>query len=178
MGVSKQKKLEMAERRQKVARLYLQGKPHRVIAEEVGRSVGTVNRDLSILRKKWEESALVNMDRLIREELARLDQTEQEIREDLRESGQDIEKTTKKIKENLGEGSVTEREIRTIVKEQSKDYHLWRFILEVQEKRRKFLGVYDHDPEKEGSRIKEMVSVIEETAKEVDMSQFEDEEIK
>lgn len=198
MGTSKEKKLELAKRRKKVARLYLQGYPQRVIADEVNMSVGTVNRDISIIQKRWKKSALVDMNEHFERELGRLDSTEQMLFEQLKRSGETKTKTVKKMKEKLAreseisvteDGSLkkdrvtkdqepTEREVRTTKIEQKREAHLWRYILDVQKERRKLLGLYDHSPSEEGSRMDALVNTIEETAEETDMRQFEDEEIR
>jgi len=198
MGTSKKKKLELAKRRKTVARLYLQGYEQRLIAEKVGRSVGTVNRDISIIKERWKKSALVDMNEHFERELGRMDVTEQMLFERLKESGEPIEKTTKKLKETLAREdqiSVTEdgdlkkdrvttdkeptrREVKTVTVEQKEDVRYWRYILDVQKERRELLGLSDHSPSEEGSRIGDLVETIEETAEEMDFSEFEDEEIR
>jgi transposase len=198
MGTSKQKKVELAKRRKKVARLYLQGYSQRIIAEEVDMSVATVNRDLGIIKDRWQESALVDMDELMRRELARLDMNEQMLFEQLRQSGEPVEESTKEVKEalartsqmkvtesgDLAQGKVTtdkqptERKLKTRTKENLRDPRIWRHILRVQEKRRQLLGMYDYEPKNDGSRMEKMVEVMEKTREEVDMGQFEDEEIR
>lgn len=198
MGVSKQKKVELAKRRRKVARLYLQGYSQRIIAEEVDMSAATVNRDLGIIKDRWQKSTLVDMNKRLREELARLDMNERMLFDQLRESGEPTENRTKEVKEvlartsevqvtedgDLTESKVTtdkrpiEREMKTETKENLRDPRIWRHILHVQEKRRKLLGLYDYEPQKDGSRMKQMVKVMEEAREQTDMSQFEDEEIR
>jgi len=197
MGTSKAKKIELAKRRKKVAHLYLQGYSQRLIAEEVDYSVGTVNRDLNYIKDQWQKSALLDMDKRIERELARLNDTERFCWEMLEQSREATEKTKKKMKEVVaradnfretdsgglerekvtGDRQPTEREIQTTTQEQKADPRWINQILDIQEKRRRLLGVYDYDPSSEGGRLEEMVDVIEQSVEETDLSQFDDEEI-
>jgi len=197
MGTSKAKKIELAKRRKKVAHLYLQGYSQRLIAEEVDYSVGTVNRDLNYIKDQWQKSALLDMNKRIERELARLNDTERFCWEMLEQSREATEKTKKKMKEVVaradnfretdsgglerekvtGDRQPTEREIQTTTQEQKADPRWMNQILDIQEKRRRLLGVYDYDPSSEGGRLEEMVDVIEQSVEETDLSQFDDEEI-
>ena len=65
-------------RRMRVAEMYLAGKWQTTIASEVGVSQSQVSQDLAVLRRLWQQSALVDMDRAKARELAKLDRLETE----------------------------------------------------------------------------------------------------
>lgn len=73
-----QKKIEIAERRPKVAALYLSGKVQTEIAAELGVDQATVSRDLKALQKEWSEQALRDLDQAKAEQLAKIDRLERE----------------------------------------------------------------------------------------------------
>lgn len=73
------KKHIINERRHKVAELYLQGWPQFKIAKEVGVTQPQVSYDLKHLSKKWQENAMINIDKIKARELAKLDQLEWEF---------------------------------------------------------------------------------------------------
>jgi len=66
------------ERRARIAELYLRGWPQYKIAKEVGCSQPQVSHDLKFLSKGWKESALMNIDKIKSQELAKLDHLERE----------------------------------------------------------------------------------------------------
>lgn len=72
------KTCEQEKRRETVASYYLQGKSQRFIAEKIGASIGTVNRDLKILREQWKANASADIDEAIGKELAKLDRLEEQ----------------------------------------------------------------------------------------------------
>ena len=71
-------KVEIANRRQKVAEFYLRGMYQADIAAEVGVDQATISRDLAGLRKEWLQSALVDINEAKAKELAKIDQLEVE----------------------------------------------------------------------------------------------------
>lgn len=81
----------MAQRRARVATLYLAGKTQQQIAAEVGVSQMTVSTDLAALRKAWLASSLRDFDTMKAEELARLELLEREAWEAWSRSKQDAE---------------------------------------------------------------------------------------
>jgi len=68
----------MAQRRARVAELYLSGKTQQQIAADVGVSQMTVSTDFAALRKAWLASSLRDFDAMKAEELARLALLERE----------------------------------------------------------------------------------------------------
>jgi DNA-binding transcriptional regulator LsrR (DeoR family) len=68
--------LHVAERRVKVAELYLHQKTQSEIAQIVGVNQGTVSTDLKAIQKQWRESAIVDLNEAKRRELERIDQVE------------------------------------------------------------------------------------------------------
>ncbi len=93
------KKTETAERRAKVAKLYLQGKSQHAIALEVGINQGNVSRDLEAIRQQWLESSLVDFNAARARELAKIDLMEAEAndaweRSKLNREIQSVKKTT------------------------------------------------------------------------------------
>jgi predicted transcriptional regulator len=71
----------MLERREKVAALYLSGKPQWKIGQMLGVTQMTVSNDLAALRKQWMETAQMEFSQRLAEELARIDEVEVMARE-------------------------------------------------------------------------------------------------
>ena len=68
----------VAERHERVARLYLQGQTQRQIAKVVGVSQTQVCFDLQAIREEWRKSALMNFTERQAQELAKLERLEAE----------------------------------------------------------------------------------------------------
>lgn len=68
----------ISERRKQVAELYLQGWWQTEIAKEVKVTQQCVSQDLSVLRRLWQQSAMVNIDKIKAKELAKIDRLESE----------------------------------------------------------------------------------------------------
>lgn len=68
----------MADRRRRVAALYLRGDSQYEIARAVGVNQGTISRDLEAVRAEWLAAAVRDFDARRAEELARLDALETE----------------------------------------------------------------------------------------------------
>ena len=68
----------ISERRKRVAELYLQGWWQTDIAKEVKVTQSQVSQDLSILRRLWQQSSMVNIDKIKAKELAKIDRLENE----------------------------------------------------------------------------------------------------
>lgn len=185
---SKEKEVEMAKRRRRVAELYLRGKSQRMIAEDVGFSVATVNRDLNYIQDRWKESALVDMDRAMARQLARLQQIEDELWEAWHKSKEDRETTKRKRKQVVAQGqdgeiqveadTPTEVQMQRKTKASYGDTQIMNQIMKVVDRRTRLLGLDEYDPTTDADRIDPLVEAIEETAEQMDPSQFEDEDIR
>lgn len=92
MPVHAKKQKEMASRQSEISRYYLQGKTQLEIADLLSCSVGTVNRDLQILNKRWLESAQADINARKARELAKLDRLEGQAWESFFLSNRVIEK--------------------------------------------------------------------------------------
>lgn len=78
MPQPRNKTLEIAKRRARVAELYLQGKYQWEIGDEVGVTQATVSTDLAAIRAMWKASAVRDFDEAKEKELARIDALERE----------------------------------------------------------------------------------------------------
>ena len=67
---------------------------------------------------------------------------------------------------------------KTIVRTAAGDPRHLKVMLRAEERIAQILGVAEHSPSDDGSRIENLAGAIEETAEEMDMRQFEDEEIR
>jgi DNA-binding Lrp family transcriptional regulator len=151
------------------------GTSYAEIADAVDVSKGTVHNDVKRLREQWRKETTEDMDRHMSRRLAELKAIKREAYAAWLESREGPAKKKVQTKEGGGDPDEVTREV---TRTSGGDAQHLRAMLNAETRIQKLLGLHDHDPEKEGSHIKEMVDVIEETAKEVDMSQFEDEEIK
>ena len=86
----------IADRREKVSKLYLSGMPMFKVAIELDCSTSQVSRDLKWLRKQWLESSVANISEIIAKELAKIDNLEKEYWEAWQKSKEDFEKKRKK----------------------------------------------------------------------------------
>jgi uncharacterized protein YerC len=78
-------KLSKAElRRAQVAQLVKAGLPQREIAQNVGCSLGTVNRDIRILRERWRQEQFDDIEGALLTDLARIDDVFRAITQDVR----------------------------------------------------------------------------------------------
>src|SRR5437763_1593460 len=78
MSAKPVRKLAIAERRQKVAKLYLQGRSQMEIAQELRITQATISKDIDRIRIAWRESAIRDFDAQRDLEIARLNQIERE----------------------------------------------------------------------------------------------------
>lgn len=74
MGRNQQKRLQIEDRRTRVARLYLQGSTQVEIARELDISQATISSDLNAIRKEWMAQRIEDVDELLLEEFQRLKQ--------------------------------------------------------------------------------------------------------
>lgn len=84
--------LEIAERRQKVAALYLRGRTQREIAAAVDVDQATVSRDLKAVQKEWSEQAQADLAERKAVELAKIDELERTYHEGWERSCKEREK--------------------------------------------------------------------------------------
>ena len=70
---SSQHEARAAERRQHVAKLYLQGKYQAEIARQLGVSQQQISKDLRMLHRQWRASAMRDFDARQEQELAKID---------------------------------------------------------------------------------------------------------
>lgn len=78
MSTTRTRKLAIAQRRQQVAKLYLQGKGQSDIAQELNLTQATISRDLEHVQTAWRESSIRDFDAQRDLEIARLNQIEKE----------------------------------------------------------------------------------------------------
>lgn len=78
MATEHNRRFAIAQRRQRITELYLQGWSQAAIATELNISQSTVSDDVQYVRKKWHESAVKNFDQLRALELQKLDYIERE----------------------------------------------------------------------------------------------------
>lgn len=105
------KKQIIAERRSRIAELYLKGWAQYKIGDELGVTQQQVSKDLKVLTNKWRESALVDVNEIKLKELARIDNLEKEAWEAWEKSKKDTQETTKKAK---GKGKTTTYKEQTV----------------------------------------------------------------
>jgi hypothetical protein len=166
---------QRAARRREVAKRLRLGESYAEISDALDVAKSTIARDVRRLREQWRKETIEDMDRHMDRRLAELRAIKREAYEAWLESKEGPARRQVKTK---GGGGDPDEVTRQIVRTAGGDAQHLRAMLDAETKIQKLLGVHDYDLESSGSRIKEMVDVIEETAREVDMSQFEDEEIK
>jgi hypothetical protein len=111
MGLNKSGRLAIAQRREKVASLYLLHHTQRQIAEALGCSLGTVNSDLKAVEADWKERAVLDLQARKAEELARINHVERGYWEAWEESCKPLVKRgTKRIKGKNPRTEVTRTE--------------------------------------------------------------------
>jgi len=126
------------ERRHRVSKFYLEGLPQFKIAEQVGVSQGQISRDLKHLSQQWQESAMVNIDRIKARELAKLDELERRYYEGWNRSLKT--QKVKKERETDSDGKIT-RETSIERKKLIGDYHFLDGILKCVHRRAELLGL-------------------------------------
>ena len=128
-------KLEMLQRRQKVADLYLQGLSQASIAEQLEVSQTSVARDLAKIERSWRESAIRDFDAAKERELQRLALIEKNAWEGWKRSCQPIQSATVD-----GQAADSQKAKRT-VKHQNGQPRFLELVLECIDKRAKLLGL-------------------------------------
>lgn len=114
------RKVFPAERKYRVADLYLKNVPCGLIAEKLKVTPATVSKDLKELREEWQESALLDFNARMGQELAKLDKVEVEAWEGWRMSIRDatihrkiVEKALRVIKDEEGKKAIEKSEAKT-----------------------------------------------------------------
>ena len=97
---SLEQELNYTDRREKVAKLYLEGKTQNELAALFGVNQSTISRDLEAIRKQWQEQALLHFDEIKSHELARIDRLEREYWDAWEESKKNAETVVQKAKED------------------------------------------------------------------------------
>lgn len=92
------KGVELAERRARVAELYLRQHTQQEIADMLEVDQSLVSLDLKAIQVQWRESALADMNEAKQRELERIDQLEREYWQAWERSQEDAETVTKKQK--------------------------------------------------------------------------------
>ena len=184
---------QRAARRRKVAKHLRLGKSFSEIADAVGVSKSTVGRDVKRLKEQWRDEVQQDMSahfsrrlaelRAIKREAyaAWLDSREGIAREKVKKKGEGREVTTVGEDGELDtEAAVTEVEeiTKEVVRTAGGDPKHLKNMLRAEKRIAEILGVAEHSPSDDGSRLENLVGAIEETAEEIDMSQFEDEKIR
>jgi len=93
MGRNARETTQLAERRQRVAELYVKAWSQPAIARQLGISQTTVCRDLQAIRQQWRESSVRDFDAAREHELQKLDLLEREAWAAWQRSQQPVEST-------------------------------------------------------------------------------------
>lgn len=166
---------QRAARRREVAKRLRLGESYAEISDALDVAKSTVCRDVRKLREQWRKETAEDMDRHMDRRLAELKAMKREAYAAWLDSREGPARKRVRTKEGGGDPEEVTREI---TRKAGGDAQHLSNMLDAETKIQRLLGLHDYDPETEGSRIKDMVRVIEETAKETDFSQFEDEEIR
>jgi transposase len=184
---------QRAARRREVAKRLRLGESFSEIADAVGVSKSTVGRDVKRLREQWREEMQKDMSAHLSRRLAELKAIKREAFESWLESkeGPTREKVCTEGEgqsvTSVGEDGELNTEVavtdveevkKTIVRTAAGDPRHLKVMLRAEERIAQILGVAEHSPSDDGSRIENLAGAIEETAEEMDMRQFEDEEIR
>jgi len=94
MAKTKRNKSQREKDLEEIARRYLQGETQAAIAADLVVTQQQVSYDLRILQKRWQKSALVNIDESKAKELAKVDHLEREYWAAWERSCQETERTT------------------------------------------------------------------------------------
>ena len=127
----------IAERRHRVAALYLQGRTQWEIARTVQRSQGTICTDLKAIEAEWLRSAVMDVNARKARELAKVDRVEREAYRGWRRSLKNAEKTRKKA---IDAGDGQRKEAETISEGQAGDPRFLQIVMSCIERRCKLLG--------------------------------------
>ena len=184
---------QRAARRRQVAKLIRLGKSYAEVADAVDVSKSTVHNDVRRLKEQWRTEAERDIGEHLSRRLAELKAIKREAFEAWLESK---EGPTREKVRTEGEGesetfvdedgelntkvAVTDVEeiTREVVRTAGGDPKHLKNMLRAEKRIAEILGVAEHSPSDDGSRVENLVGAIEETAEEMNLSQFEDEEIR
>jgi len=184
---------QRAARRREVAKRLRLGESYAEISDALDVAKSTVSRDVRRLREQWRKDAerdigehlsrrLAELKAIKREAFASwLETKEGSTREKVRTEGEGESVASVGEDGELNtEVAVTDVEevTKTIVRTAAGNPRHLKVMLRAEERIAEILGVAEHSPSEEGSRIDALVNTIQETAEQVDMSQFEDEDIR
>lgn len=136
MPISPARKLAIAQRRQQVARLYLQGQGQTEIALELEMGQSTVSKDLAHIHTAWRESAIRDFDALRDLEIARLNTIEREAWSAWERSQQPAVTTI-----TSGTAKTRSENTKRITRHQFGNPRFLELALRASEERRKLLGL-------------------------------------
>ena len=122
-GYGRSSELHYTFRRLRVARLYLEGKRQKEIAEIVEVDQSTISRDLEAIRQAWLRSTILDFNTIKAEQLARIDHLEMIAYRDYEASVKPVETITQKEerptlvdgKQEKGATTITQRKHRAPV---------------------------------------------------------------
>lgn len=166
---------QRAARRREVAKLVRLGKSYGEIADALDVSRSTIGRDVQRLREQWRKEASLDMDEHLSRRLAELKAIKREAFAAWLDSREGPRR--EKVRRKEGGGDPDEF-VREITRKAGGDAKHLKNMLAAEKEIDQLLGVHDYRKDGEGDRIKALVNVIDRTAEEVDMRQFEDEEIR
>jgi transposase len=184
---------QRAARRREVAKRLRLGESYAEISDALDVAKSTVSRDVRRLKERWRKDAerdigehlsrrLAELKAIKREAFASwLESQEGPTREKVRTEGEgESVASVDEDGELDAEAVVTEVEevTREVVRTAGGDPRHLKNMLRAEKRIAEILGVAEHSPSEDGSRIQNLVGAIEETAEEMDMGQFEDEEIR
>lgn len=131
-------KLKIAKDQELTARLYLQGKTLLEIAEATGNNVGVVNKDLTVLKQRWQKSAMEAMDARVSVAAARVSRIYNEAWAAFEESRKQKVSLTQKVRDD---GAEQVKESSRKVEEQYGDPLFLELALRCIERTCKIFGV-------------------------------------
>lgn len=184
---------QRAARRREVAKRLRLGESYAEISDALDVAKSTVARDVQRLRERWRKDAerdigehlsrrLAELKAIKREAFASwLESKEGPTREKVRIEGEGESETFVDEDGELNtKVAVTDVEEATkkVVRTAGGDPRHLKVMLRAEERIAEILGVAEHSPSDDGSRVENLVGAIEETAEEMNLSQFEDEEIR
>lgn len=140
MAVSKKKKLEIAERRSKVIKLYIQRWTQSEIASHLGVSQVCIHKDIKAIQKEWRDANLEQLSEMKFEELQRIDLLERQAWEGYMES-----KTYTKVVQVGGRKDKRPSQVRQTNETGGGDPRFLQIISRCIEQRAKLLGL--NEPE-------------------------------
>lgn len=134
-------KVKTANRRVKVAEMYLTGKSQTEIAVHFGINQSSISRDIKAIQKAWLNQAVSSFDVMQSRELARIDQLEREYWDAWERSCQSLE-TTAVVKGRMNDGKMIGDEATKTIKTQAGDPRFLNGIQWCIEQRLKIFGGY------------------------------------